>query len=69
VTDAHLTVVGDRSGNAKRLKSFPQRFGDFGCFLLTFFDRNGRARQISPSGVFKRNRLNVFYNFSNINAF
>ena len=53
MTDAHLAVICNRTGDAERLQPFTEGFRNIGSRLLSFFYGCGCADQISPSGIFK----------------
>ncbi len=55
--EADLSVVSDRTGEAKRLKPLADGLGCVGCFRASLFDGDGRSDHVGPASVFKTYRL------------
>ena len=60
VTETDFAVICDGTGNAEGLETFTESLGDFGSNGLTALDGDSRADEVSPAGIFKADRLNVF---------
>ena len=68
VSQSYLTVIGNRTGDAKSLQTFTNGFGDIISGLIAFRNGNRRSDNICPAGIFKTDRLNAFYDLIDIHT-
>ena len=69
VTDAHLTVVGHRAGDAKCLQPFADGLGSFGSRLAALFDGDGRTYDISPFRILETDGLGLLAHLIGVDAY
>ena len=68
MTETYLTVISNRTGNAERLKTYTDFFGSLSSGLNLIFECDSTTYNISPSSVFKADRLNAFNDIVSVNT-
>ena len=69
MAETDLSLIGNRTWDAERLKTDTESFGSFCGVSATFLYSDCRADGVSPNGVFKTNGLNAADDSVNVNAF
>ena len=67
VTDTDLSVVCDRTRDAEGLQAETDFLRCVGSCLYTVLNRDCRADDVGPTGIFKTNWLNALYQIVYIN--
>ncbi len=66
MAQTYLSAVSDRTRNAERLQAFTDCCGCICCLAASLFDCDCRTDGICPLGIFKADRLNIFYHVIDI---
>ncbi len=68
VAKTYFSVLGNRAGNAERLKTYTDFSSGVSGFFATGFDGNGSTDGVCPNCVFKANRLGSSDDFVAVNT-